>query len=65
MGKESHTVGERKKKERGKERIFPVFRCSKLNSPRTKVGPRNESYAWVPKSKIFIEAPGGRGFLLH
>ena len=39
-----------------------MFRRSELNSPRTKVSPHNESYAWVPKSKFFVEALGGRVF---
>ena len=65
-GKKKNSVWERKRKrERGKEKIFPVFRLSKLNSPRTKVGPRNESYAWVPKSEFFVETPKGRGFHLY
>ena len=55
----------KKKKERGKENIFSVFRRSELDSPRIKVVPRNKSYAWIPKSKFFVEAPRGRGFLLH
>ena len=38
--------GEKKKiRERGKEKIFPVFRRSKLDNPRTKVGSCNENYA--------------------
>ena len=52
-------------RERGKENIFLVFQRSELDSPRTKVGLRNESYAWVAKSKFFVEAPRSRGFLLH
>ena len=59
-------MGERKRKrERGKEKIFPVFRLSELDSLRTKVGPRNESYAWVPKFEFFVKTPRGMGFLLH
>ena len=58
-------VGEKKERERRKENIFPVFRRSKLNSLRTKVGPCNESYAWVPKSEFFVETPRGKGFLLY
>ena len=62
----NQAVGERKRKmERGKEKIFPVFRWSELDSLRTKVGPRNESYTWAPKSEFFVEVPRGRGFLLH
>ena len=45
-------MGEEKKREKGKERILPEFRWSELDSPGTKVGPRNESYAWVPKSEF-------------
>ena len=62
---ENQVVGERKremKRERGKEKIFPVFQRSELNSLRTKVGPRNKSYTWVPKSEFFVEAPRGWGF---
>ena len=60
------TVWERKRKmERGKEKIFPVFRWSDLDSPRTKVDPHNESYVWVPKSEFFVEAPRGKGFPLY
>ena len=63
---ENQSMWERKRKgERGKENIFPVFRRSELDSPRAKVGPHNESYAWVPKSEFFVEAPRGRGFLLN
>ena len=62
----NQAVGEKKmKKVRGKENIFMVFRRSELNSSRTKVGPHNESYVWVPKSKFFVEAQRGKGFLLH
>ena len=63
---ENQAVGERKRKrERGKEKIFPVFRQSELDSPRTKVGQRNESYAWVSKSEFLVETPRDRGFFLH
>ena len=34
---------------------FPAFRRSKLDGPRIKVGPHNESYAWVPKSVCFFK----------
>ena len=54
----------KRKRERGREKIFQVFQRSELNSPRVKVGPHNESYAWAPKSEFFIEAPIGRGSLL-
>ena len=61
--------GREKGKEReGKKRFSRCFDCRssiELDSPRTKVGPRNESYAWVPKSEFFVEALRGRGFLLH
>ena len=50
------------KRKRGKEKIFLVFRRSELDSSRTKVGPRNESYTWVSKSEFFVEAPRGRVF---
>ena len=66
MEKKNQAMGETKmKRERGKAKIFPVFRRSKLYCPRTKVGPRNESYTWVLKSEFFVEAPRGRGFLLY
>ena len=58
-------VEEKKEKRRGKEKIFPMFQRSELDSPRTKVSPRNESYAWVPKSEFFVEASRGRGFLIY
>ena len=45
----------RKKGEERKRKIFSVFRRSKLDSLRIKVGPRNESYVWVPKSMEFVE----------
>ena len=45
----------RKKGEERKRKIFSAFRLSKLDSLRIKVGPRNESYSWVPKSMDFIE----------
>ena len=38
-----------------KRKIFPAFQRSKLDDPRIKVGPRNKSYAWVPKSVGFVE----------
>ena len=64
--KKKNSVWERKRKrERGKDKILLVFRWSELDSPKTKVGPRNESYTWVPKSEFFMEAPKGRGFLLY
>ena len=40
---------------RGKIEDFPTFRWSKLDGPKIKVGPRNDSYAWVPKSKRFVK----------
>ena len=58
--------GEKKKK---KEKHFPsrspLNRQSKRFGAREKVGPRNESYAWVPKSEFFVKAKKGKGFLLH
>ena len=59
----------RKEKKKKRERYFPLRspanRQSKRVGARDKVGPRNESYAWVPKSKFFIETPRGSGFLLY
>ena len=47
---------EKRKKEGEREReIFPVFRRSKLDGPRVKVGPRNKRYVWVPKSVSFVK----------
>ena len=40
---------------RGKIEDFPAFRRSKLDGPRIKVGPRNKSYVWVPKSERFVK----------
>ena len=44
-GGESGRGGEKKEMEKGKDKIFSVFRRLELDYPRTKVGPRNESYA--------------------
>ena len=35
--------------------IFPAFQRSNLDDPRVKVYPRNEGYAWVPKSGSFVK----------
>ena len=53
--KEKKTVrGKKKRKmERVKEKIFSVFQRSELDSPKTKVGPHNESYAWGTEIQIF------------
>ena len=40
---------------KGKKGNFPAFQRSKLDGLRVKVDPRNESYAWVPKSGSFIK----------
>ena len=63
--KKNNTWERKRKMERGKEKIFPVFQRSELDSPRTKVGPLNKSYVWVPKFEFFVEAPRGRSFLLY
>ena len=42
--------------------IFLVFRQLKLDGPRIKVGPRNESYAWVQKSRTFVKLQEVRNF---
>ena len=59
----------RKQKKKKKERHCPsrslVNRLLKRIGARDKVGPHNKSYAWVPKSEFFVEAPSGRGFLLY
>ena len=38
-----------------KSEIFSAFRWSKLDGLRVKVDSRNESYAWVLKSKSFVK----------
>ena len=43
------TWEKRKKVGEKKREIFPAFRRSKLDGPRIKVGPHNESYAWGTK----------------
>ena len=63
--KKKTVCGKKRKREREKDKIFPMFRRSELDNPRTKVGPRNKSYTWVPKSEFFVETSRGRGFLLH
>ena len=50
-------MGERKRED------FPTFRRSNLDGPRIKVGPRNESYAWVPKSGSFVKLQEVGNFL--
>ena len=40
---------------RGKIEDFSAFRWLKLGGPRIKFSPRNESYAWVPKSVGFFK----------
>ena len=40
---------------RGKIEDFPAFRRSKLDGPKIKVGPHNESYAWIQKSVGFVQ----------
>ena len=55
--KEENESRERKRKNVGKREreIFPEFRRSKIDGPRIKVGPCNESYAWVPKYVSFVK----------
>ena len=50
-------IGEKRGRngKRGKKEDFQAFRRSKLDGPRIKVGPRNESYAWVLKSLGLIK----------
>ena len=48
-------VGEKERKEEKGREIFLKFRWSKLDGPRIKVDPRNESYAWVPKYGSFVK----------
>ena len=51
--KEKENRGERGE---DKEREgFPAFRLSKLDGPRIKVDPCNESYVWVQKSEFFFK----------
>ena len=48
--------GEEKRRKKGEEKgNFPTFRRSKLDGRRVKVDPRNESYAWEPKSWSFVK----------
>ena len=59
-GKEKKKRGEEKSNRKGKEnerkrKIFPAFQWSELDGLRIKVGPHNESYAWVPKSRSFVK----------
>ena len=62
---EESCVEERRNKKK-KERHFPsrsqANRRSKLVEEKIKVGLRDKGYAWVPKSKFFVEVPKGRGF---
>ena len=51
--KERKTDRERKKRGEKIREIFLAFRRSNPDGPRVKVSPRNESYAWVPKSRSF------------
>ena len=53
-GRKQIERGKRKPRERERE-IFPAFQWSKLDGPGIKVGPLNESYAWVPKSVSFVK----------
>ena len=39
-----------------------MFRRSKVDGPRIKVGPRNEGYAWVPKLESFVKLQEVRNF---
>ena len=55
-GEVKEKQGRKRGRRRNREREnFPVFRLSKLDDPRIKVGPRNESYAWVPKSVCCVK----------
>ena len=62
---EEPCVEERRKKKK-KERHFPsrspTNRRSKLVRVRGKVGLCDKGYVWVPKSKLFVEVPKGKGF---
>ena len=40
---------------KGKKGNFSAFRWSKLDGPRVKVDPCNESYAWAPKYWSFVK----------
>ena len=53
--REGKRIEKRKKRGDRDREIFPIFRRSKLDGPRVKVGPRNETYAWVPKSESFVQ----------
>ena len=52
--KKSYREGKGRKGEERKREIFPAFRRSELEGPSIKIDPRNESYAWVPKSRSFV-----------
>ena len=53
--REKKNRGEKGERGKQKREDFPAFRLSKPGGLRIKVGPRNEIYAWVPKSKRFIK----------
>ena len=54
-GEKNRTYERKEKGEERKRKIFPAFRWSKLDSPRIKVGPRNEGFVWVQKSGSFVK----------
>ena len=52
-------------REREKRKNFPVFRRLNLDGSRIKDDPRNESFAWVPKSGSFVKLQELGIFLLE
>ena len=44
-----------RERESEKRKKFPIFRLSKVDSPRIKDGSRNKSFAWVPKFGSFVK----------
>ena len=62
-GGKSDKGEKRKKGEERKRKIFSAFQWSKLDSPRIKVDPCNESYAWVQKLGSFVKLQEVGNFL--
>ena len=54
-GRERKRIEREKKWGEKKREFFPAFRRSNLDGLRVKVNPRNEGYAWVPKSGSFAK----------
>ena len=54
-GRERKRIEREKKWGEKKREFFPAFRRSNLDGLRVKFNPRNEDYAWVPKSWSFAK----------